>query len=108
VDEARVRRVRRAETTGGAVTGLLAVASCAGHATKAELPWWAVLAVAVSTVGLAGWTGVHLGRRHGGRDEAALESGEKLLDAYATLPQQPTGHTPPDAHAGPGPGVRMR
>lgn len=35
---------------------LLAVAACGGHATKAGLPWWAVLAVAVSTLGLAGWT----------------------------------------------------
>ncbi|GGT74048.1 hypothetical protein GCM10010256_35910 [Streptomyces coeruleorubidus] len=81
MDDARDRRVRRAEATGGAVTALLAVASCAGHATKADLPWWAVLAVAVSTAGLVGWTGAHLGRRRGGYDVAAPE--------------------PPDVHEGP-------
>ncbi len=69
VDEAGDRRVRRADAAGGAVTALLAVAACAGHATKAELPWWAVLAVAVSTAGLAGWTGARMGGRRGPRDE---------------------------------------
>lgn len=69
VDEAGDRRGRRAEAAGGAVTALLAVAACAGHATKAELPWWAVLAVAVSTAGPAGWTGARMGGRRGHRDE---------------------------------------
>ncbi|MDG9708595.1 hypothetical protein [Streptomyces sp. DH10] len=101
MDDARDRRVRRAEAAGGAVTGLLAIASCAGHATKADLPWWAALAVAVSTAGLAGWTGVHLGRRRGECDEAAGESGEKPLSAYAMLSPYPAGHTPLDAHEGP-------
>ncbi|MFH8496289.1 hypothetical protein [Streptomyces coeruleorubidus] len=96
MDDARDRRVRRAEATGGAVTGLLAIASCAGHATKADLPWWAVLAVAVSTAGLVGWTGTHLGRRRGERDETASELGEKPLGAYAI-----TGYPPLDVHEGP-------
>ncbi|MEU6468309.1 hypothetical protein ACIP4Q_04480 [Streptomyces massasporeus] len=56
MDETGRRPARRAGLPGGAVTALLAVAACAGHATKADLPWWAVLAVAVSAVGLAGWT----------------------------------------------------
>ncbi|MFD8235398.1 hypothetical protein ACFV20_26395 [Streptomyces sp. NPDC059696] len=56
VDEARERSARRAELTGGVATVLLGVAAFAGLATQAGLPWWAVLAVAVSTVGLAGWT----------------------------------------------------
>jgi hypothetical protein len=56
VDETRRRPGRRAGLPGGVGTALLAVAACGGHATKAGLPWWAVLAVAVSTVGLAGWT----------------------------------------------------
>uniref|UniRef100_UPI0031CF6239 hypothetical protein n=1 Tax=Streptomyces hawaiiensis TaxID=67305 RepID=UPI0031CF6239 len=56
MDETRRRSARRAELTGGVVTSLLAVTAFAGLATTAGLPWWAVLAVAVSTVGLAGWT----------------------------------------------------
>ncbi|WP_344367735.1 hypothetical protein [Streptomyces indiaensis] len=56
MDETRERSVRRAELTGGVATALLGVAGLAGLATQAGLPWWAVLAVAVSTVGLAGWT----------------------------------------------------
>ncbi|MFD5233283.1 hypothetical protein ACFWJ5_33105 [Streptomyces qaidamensis] len=56
VEETGRRPARRTGLPGGVVTALLAVAACAGHATKANLPWWAVLAVAVSTVGLAGWT----------------------------------------------------
>lgn len=69
MDETRHRSVRRAGQAGGAVTALLAVAACAGHATKTGLPWWAVLAVAVSAAGLAGWTGARIGRRPGPRDE---------------------------------------
>ncbi|WP_306970989.1 hypothetical protein [Streptomyces afghaniensis] len=69
MDEAGDRRIRRVEAAGGAVTALLAVAACAGHATKAELPWWAVLAVAASTAGLAGWTGARMGGQRGPRDE---------------------------------------
>ncbi|WP_329048717.1 hypothetical protein OG873_04855 [Streptomyces violaceus] len=76
VDETRHRPVRRAGLIGGTVPALLAVAACAGHATKAEIPWWAVLAVAVSTAGLAGRTGAHIG--HGPRDE----------------PPDPGGHMP--------------
>ncbi|MBB6074347.1 hypothetical protein [Streptomyces paradoxus] len=56
MDETRQGPARRSGLAGGVVTAVLAVAACAGHATKADLPWWAVLAVAVSTVGLAGWT----------------------------------------------------
>ncbi|MEU3885338.1 hypothetical protein [Streptomyces sp. NPDC029041] len=56
MDQTRGRSARRAELTGGVVTALLAVAAFAGLATTAGLPWWAVLAVAVSTVGLSGWT----------------------------------------------------
>ncbi|PPS73341.1 hypothetical protein [Streptomyces sp. 46] len=56
MDEARRRSARRAELAGGVITSLLAFSAFAGLATKAGLPWWAVLAVAVSTVGLAGWT----------------------------------------------------
>ncbi|MEV3967547.1 hypothetical protein AB0K68_05320 [Streptomyces sp. NPDC050698] len=56
VDETRGRSAGRAEVIGGVATALLAVAAFAGHATQAGLPWWAVSAVAVSTVGLAGWT----------------------------------------------------
>ncbi|MFB6846370.1 hypothetical protein ACFCXS_16125 [Streptomyces sp. NPDC056373] len=92
VDEVRRRSARRAELTGGVVTPLLAVAAFAGLATTAGLPWWAVLAVAVSTVGLAGWTrrpdrpaaraggrvGACAGERAGGRDgrPAAESAGE--------------------------------
>ncbi|WP_328346192.1 hypothetical protein [Streptomyces violaceus] len=76
VDETRHRPVRSAGLIGGTVPALLAVAACAGHATKAEIPWWAVLAVAVSTAGLAGRTGAHIG--HGPRDE----------------PPDPGGHMP--------------
>ncbi|MEU0894408.1 hypothetical protein [Streptomyces massasporeus] len=57
MEETGRRSARRTGLPGGVVTALLAVAACAGHATKADLPWWAVLAVAVSAVGLAGWTG---------------------------------------------------
>ncbi|MFH8656208.1 hypothetical protein [Streptomyces afghaniensis] len=79
--ETRHRPVRRAELTGGAGTALLAVAAFAGHATKAGLPWWAVLAVAVSTAGLAGWTGAHLGR--GRRPwEESTEFGEQVLGSH--------------------------
>ncbi|MFF7312007.1 hypothetical protein [Streptomyces sp. NPDC008137] len=56
MEETGRRPARWAGLPGGVVTALLAVAACAGHATKTGLPWWAVLAVAVSTVGLAGWT----------------------------------------------------
>ncbi|MEU1316000.1 hypothetical protein [Streptomyces tibetensis] len=56
MDEARRPSARRAELAGGVITSLLAFSAFAGLATKAGLPWWAVLAVAVSTVGLAGWT----------------------------------------------------
>ncbi|MER7477869.1 hypothetical protein ABTX60_09430 [Streptomyces sp. NPDC126510] len=56
MDDTRRRSARGAELTGGVVTALLAVAAFAGLATTAGLPWWAVLAVAVSTVGLSGWT----------------------------------------------------
>ncbi|MEU7718953.1 hypothetical protein [Streptomyces tibetensis] len=56
MDETRRRSARGAELAGGVVTPLLAFAAFAGLATQAGLPWWAVLAVAVSTVGLAGWT----------------------------------------------------
>jgi hypothetical protein len=81
VGETRHRPVRRAELTGGAGTALLAVAAFAGHATKAGLPWWAVLAVAVSTAGLAGWTGAHLGR--GRRPwEESTELGEQVLGSH--------------------------
>ncbi|EFL36324.1 predicted protein [Streptomyces viridochromogenes DSM 40736] len=80
VDETRHRR--RAGLTGGAVTALLAVAACAGHATGAEIPWWAVLAVAVSTAGLAGWTGARTGRRCGPRDEFP-EPAEPLFGTHA-------------------------
>ncbi|MGX5211180.1 hypothetical protein ACWKT3_21295 [Streptomyces violaceus] len=69
MDETRHRPVRRAGLIGGAVPALLAVAACAGHATKAEIPWWAVLAVAVSTASLAGRTGAQIGRGRGPRDE---------------------------------------
>jgi hypothetical protein len=78
VDETRHRPVRRAELAGGAVTALLAVAAFAGHATKTGLPWWAVLAVAVSTAGLAGWTGAQIGRRRGPRDDP-LDLGDRVL-----------------------------
>ncbi|GGY07554.1 hypothetical protein [Streptomyces djakartensis] len=61
------RRRRGAGLTGSAVTALLAVAAGAGHAATAEIPWWAVLAVAVSTAGLAGRTGAGIGRRRGPR-----------------------------------------
>ncbi|MEU2268982.1 hypothetical protein ABZ568_21745 [Streptomyces olindensis] len=96
VDETRHRPVRRAGLTGGAVTALLAVAACAGHATKAELPWWAVLAVAVSTVSLTGWTGARIGRRRGPRDEP-FEPGEQLLGTYTLRASHPE-HMP---HPGP-------
>ncbi|MFB9536303.1 MULTISPECIES: hypothetical protein [Streptomyces] len=79
VDETRHRPVRRAGLIGGAVPALLAVAACAGHATKAEIPWWAVLAVAVSTAGLAGRTGAQIGR--GPRDEPP-DSGEYMLGTH--------------------------
>ncbi|MGW0610739.1 hypothetical protein [Streptomyces sp. NPDC002788] len=93
MDEARERPVRRAGPTGGALTALLAVAACAGHATKAELPWWAVLAVAVSTAGLAGWTGAQIGRRRGPRDEHP-EPGEQMPGPYPhRTPQRQGGET---------------
>ncbi|MET9758916.1 hypothetical protein ABZ016_07655 [Streptomyces sp. NPDC006372] len=76
VDETRHRRC-----AGGAVTALLAVAACAGHATTADIPWWAVLAVAVSTAGLVGWTGARTGRRRGPRDEFP-ETGEQLFGTH--------------------------
>ncbi|MFF8673295.1 hypothetical protein [Streptomyces sp. NPDC015242] len=85
MDQVGDRRVRRAEAAGGAVTALLAVAACAGHATKAELPWWAVLAVAVSTAGLAGWTGARMGGRRGPRSEP-LPPGEPGRAASGTVP----------------------
>ncbi|MFD8152251.1 hypothetical protein ACFY3O_02910 [Streptomyces sp. NPDC001046] len=69
MDGRRHRSVRRAGPAGGAVTALLAVAACAGHATNTGLPWWAVLAVALSAAGPAGWTGSRAGRRSGPRDE---------------------------------------
>ncbi|GGW96801.1 hypothetical protein GCM10010383_28210 [Streptomyces lomondensis] len=89
VDETH-RPTRRAGLTGGAVTALLAVAACAGHATKAELPWWAVLAVAVSTVSLAGWTGAQIGRRRGPRDEFP-EPGEPVPGPYPLRTPRPQG-----------------
>ncbi len=88
MDETRHRPTRRAGLTGGAVTALLAVAACAGHATKAELPWWAVLAVTVSTVSLAGWTGAQIGRRRGPRDEPP-EPGEPMLGPYPVRTPRP-------------------
>ncbi|MER7900796.1 hypothetical protein ABTX62_33150 [Streptomyces sp. NPDC096046] len=81
MDETRHRPVRRAELAGGAVTALLALAAFAGHATKTGLPWWAVLAVAVSTAGLAGWTGARIGRR-GPRDEP-LDLGDRELVTHS-------------------------
>ncbi|MGA5899046.1 hypothetical protein [Streptomyces venetus] len=78
---------RRARLTGGAVTALLAVAACAGHATKAEIPWWAVLAVAVSAAGLAGWTGARTGRRRP-RDEFP-EPGEQVFGTHALRAPHP-------------------
>ncbi|MFJ8591582.1 hypothetical protein [Streptomyces sp. NPDC093598] len=78
MDETRHRPVRRAGPTGGAVTALLAVAAFAGHATTAGLPWWAVLAVAVSTAGLAGWTNAHLGRGRRPRGDST-EPGEQMF-----------------------------
>ncbi|MFD5335565.1 hypothetical protein [Streptomyces hawaiiensis] len=81
MDETRHRPVRRAELAGGAGTALLAVAAFAGHATTAGLPWWAVLAVAVSTAGLVGWTGAHLGRGRRPRDDST-DHGEQIPGAY--------------------------
>jgi hypothetical protein len=98
VDETRHRPVRRAELTGGAGTALLAVAAFAGHATKAGLPWWAVLAVAVSTAGLAGWTGAHFGR--GRRPwEESTEPGEQILGTHP-LPAPHPEHLPPQGPRG--------
>ncbi|WP_159038804.1 hypothetical protein [Streptomyces sp. NRRL B-1140] len=80
MDQTRERSARRAELTGGVVTALLAVAAFAGLATTAGLPWWAVLAVAVSTVGLSGWTrrpdrpAARAGEPIGGRD------GERVVE----------------------------
>ncbi|MBR8638419.1 hypothetical protein KEF29_01790 [Streptomyces tuirus] len=91
VDETRHRR--RAGLTGGAVTALLAVAACAGHATKAEIPWWAVLAVAVSAAGLAGWTGAQIGRRRGPRDEHP-EPGEQLFGTHSIRTPHPEHLSP--------------
>ncbi|MEU6915067.1 hypothetical protein [Streptomyces olindensis] len=90
MDDTRHRPVRRAGPTGGAVPALLAVAACAGHATKAGLPWWAVLAVAVSTVGLAGWTGAQIGRRRGPRDEPP-EPVEPMPGPYPLRTPRPQG-----------------
>ncbi|MEU0201189.1 MULTISPECIES: hypothetical protein [unclassified Streptomyces] len=98
MDETRHRPVRRAGPTGGAVPALLAVVACAGHATKAELPWWAVLAVAVSTVGLAGWTGARIGRRRGLMDEP-FEPGEQILGTCALRASHPE-HMPPPGPRG--------
>ncbi|MFF5367253.1 hypothetical protein [Streptomyces sp. NPDC013187] len=86
MDETRGQSARRAELTGGVVTALLAFAAFAGFATTAGLPWWAVLAVAVSTVGLSGWTrrpdrpaargGERIGERDGER--AGGRAGERV------------------------------
>ncbi|MFE1250847.1 hypothetical protein [Streptomyces sp. NPDC058735] len=93
---------RRTEAVRGGVTALLAVAACAGHATKAGLPWWAVLAVAVSTTGLAGWKGA----RTGGPGARRLEPPDSILGACepstpadrilgtCAPPQPPAGHPP--------------
>ncbi|MFE7897870.1 hypothetical protein ACFU3E_10165 [Streptomyces sp. NPDC057424] len=90
MDETRQRPVRRGGPAGGAATSLLAVAACAGHATNAELPWWAVLAVAVSTAGLAGWTGAQIGRRRGPRDEQPEPVGP-MPGPYALPAARPQG-----------------
>ncbi|MEU0194800.1 hypothetical protein ABZ250_33945 [Streptomyces afghaniensis] len=90
MDETRHRR--GAGLTGGAVTAPLAVAACAGHATKAEIPWWAVLAVAVSTAGLAGWTGTRIGRR--GTGDEPPESGEELFGTHMIRAPHPEHLSP--------------
>ncbi|WP_369194773.1 hypothetical protein [Streptomyces djakartensis] len=100
MDETRHRSARRAGPAGGAVTALLAVAACAGHATKTGLPWWAVLAVVISTVGLAGWTGARIGRRPAPRDE--------LFASGAHMPAPDPLHSPGPRRRDTGAPLRMR
>ncbi|WP_234432839.1 MULTISPECIES: hypothetical protein [unclassified Streptomyces] len=92
-------RVRRAGLSGAVVTALPAVVAVVSYGARADLPWWAVVAVALLTAGLAGWTGAQIGRRRGIRNEV-LEPGEKMLGTYTVRPPY-TEHTPPAAHEGP-------
>lgn len=84
-------RVRRAGLSGAVVTALPAVVAVVSYGARADLPWWAVVAVALLTAGLAGWTGAQIGRRRGIRNEV-LEPGEKMLGTYTVRP--PTPNTP--------------
>ncbi|APU44490.1 hypothetical protein BSL84_17095 [Streptomyces sp. TN58] len=71
--------------------------ACGG--VMADLPLWAVVAVASLTAGLAGWTGAQMGRQRGIRKEV-LEPGETVVGTYTVRPPY-TEHTPPEAHEGP-------
>ncbi|MGW8884629.1 hypothetical protein [Streptomyces sp. NPDC055749] len=92
-------RIRRAELAGAVVTALFAVVAFVSYGVKADLPWWAVVAVALLTAGFAGWTGAQIGRRRGIRN-AALEPGENVIGTYTVRPPY-TEHSPPEVHEGP-------
>ncbi|MET9805091.1 hypothetical protein [Streptomyces halstedii] len=95
----RERRLQCAALSGAAAMAVLATAASVALGTKGGLPWWVVAAVGVVTAGLAGWTGVRIGRRRGIRDEV-LEPGEQVVGTYTVRPPT-TEHTPPAAHEGP-------
>ncbi|WP_330480448.1 hypothetical protein [Streptomyces sp. NBC_00724] len=99
VGKGRDRRIRRARSFGAAATAFLAVVAVVGFGAKAGLPWWAVVAGALLTAGLAGWTGAQIGRQHGIRNEV-LEPGETVVGTYTVRPPY-AEHTPPAAHEGP-------
>ncbi|WP_248500494.1 hypothetical protein [Streptomyces sp. D2-8] len=105
MNRVRDRRIRLARLFGAAVTAFLAVTAVVGFGIRAGLPWWAVVAGALPTGGLAGWTGAQIGRQHGIRNEV-LEPGETVLGTYTVRPPY-TEHTPPAAHEGPQYQLRM-
>ncbi|MFJ3278051.1 hypothetical protein [Streptomyces halstedii] len=87
----RERRLQCAALSGAAAMAVLATAASVALGTKGGLPWWVVAAVGVVTAGLAGWTGVRIGRRRGIRDEV-LEPGEQVVGTYTVRPPT-TEHT---------------
>lgn len=99
VDEGQGWHIGRARLYGAVVAALLAVLAVVGFGIKADLPLWAVVAVALLTAGLAGWTGAQIGRQRGIRN-GVLEPGETVVGTYTVRPPY-AEHTPPAAHEGP-------
>ncbi|MFF2408779.1 hypothetical protein [Streptomyces sp. NPDC058092] len=75
------------------MTALLAGVAVLAFGVKAGLPWWALVAVTLLTVGPAGSAGAQIGRRRGIRDEV-LQPGERWSPPTPSVPRSPNTPRP--------------